>query len=198
MRESNLRQPETNTNRHFNITNFHPVNKKVFWPSAKKFSIVRVLSTCRRSESATGVWKQTLSRGRDNCNDKFRSKFEFDDICIIYSESHGGSHERRLLNDLMNSYQKLGRLQNINISQTRPKASPAATRTLFVDIDVSVKNLLAWWNIFNIGGIFCNLIISERPVLNESQAVTVKFGLTLQQIMDVVSIDNPNKIIIKG
>lgn len=47
-------------------------------------------------------------------------------------------------------------------------------------------------------GIFCNLIISERPVLNESQAVTVKFGLTLQQIMDVVSIDNPNKIIIKG
>ena len=28
---------------------------------------------------------------------------------------------------------------------------------------------------------------AERPVLNESQAVTVKFGLTLQQIMDVVS-----------
>ena len=28
----------------------------------------------------------------------------------------------------------------------------------------------------------------ERPVMNESQAVTLKFGLTLQQIMDVVSI----------
>ena len=50
----------------------------------------------------------------------------------------------------------------------------------------------------DIAGIFCNLIITERPVLNESQAVTVKFGLTLQQIMDVVSINNPNKIIIKG
>ena len=33
---------------------------------------------------------------------------------LWYSESRGGSHERRLLNDLMNSYQKLGRLQNIN------------------------------------------------------------------------------------
>ena len=46
----------------------------------------------------------------------------------------GGSHERRLLNDLMNHYQKL-----------------------------------------------------ERPVVNESLAVTLKFGLTLQQILDVVS-----------
>ena len=27
----------------------------------------------------------------------------------------------------------------------------------------------------------------ERPVVNESQAVTLKFGLTLQQILDVVS-----------
>ena len=26
-----------------------------------------------------------------------------------FSEAYGGSHERRLLNDLMNSYQKLGR-----------------------------------------------------------------------------------------
>ena len=31
-----------------------------------------------------------------------------------------------------------------------------------------------------------SLFLPERPVLNESQAVTVKFGLTLQQIMDVV------------
>ena len=30
------------------------------------------------------------------------------------------------------------------------------------------------------------MFVKERPVLNESQAVTVKFGLTLQQIMDVV------------
>ena len=27
----------------------------------------------------------------------------------------------------------------------------------------------------------------ERPVLEESQAVSLKFGLTLQQILDVVS-----------
>ena len=36
-------------------------------------------------------------------------------------------------------------------------------------------------------------IRTERPVLNESQAVTVKFGLTLQQIMDVVSKDKMYK-----
>ena len=47
-----------------------------------------------------------------------------------------GSAERRLLNDLMASYQKL-----------------------------------------------------ERPVANESEPVILKFGLTLQQIMDVVIID---------
>ena len=47
----------------------------------------------------------------------------------------GGSAERRLLEDLMNYYQKL-----------------------------------------------------ERPVANESEAVQLKFGLTLQQIMDVVGI----------
>ena len=46
---------------------------------------------------------------------------------------HGGANERRLLNDLMGSYQKL-----------------------------------------------------ERPVANESDPVVLKFGLTLQQIMDVV------------
>merc|ERR1719422_2874142 len=62
-------------------------------------------------------------------------------LCTIlfFSESRGGSHERRLLNDLMNSYQKL-----------------------------------------------------ERPVINESNAVTVKLGLTLQQIMDV---DEKNQIL---
>jgi len=27
----------------------------------------------------------------------------------------------------------------------------------------------------------------ERPVLNESESLTVKFGLTIQQIIDVVS-----------
>jgi len=27
----------------------------------------------------------------------------------------------------------------------------------------------------------------ERPVLNESEALTVRFGLTIQQIIDVVS-----------
>ena len=51
------------------------------------------------------------------------------------SGSLGGSHERRLLNDLMTNYQKL-----------------------------------------------------ERPVVDENQAVTLKFGLTLQQILDVVNI----------
>ena len=55
--------------------------------------------------------------------------------------SAGGSHERRLLNDLMTHYQKL-----------------------------------------------------ERPVIEESQAVSLKFGLTLQQILDVVR--KPQKIII--
>ena len=53
---------------------------------------------------------------------------------IWISGSEGGSHERRLLNDLMTHYQKL-----------------------------------------------------ERPVMEESQAVSLKFGLTLQQILDVVS-----------
>ena len=28
---------------------------------------------------------------------------------VLYSGAQGGSHERRLLNDLMNSYQKLGK-----------------------------------------------------------------------------------------
>ena len=55
-------------------------------------------------------------------------------VALVFSAgTFGGSHERRLLNDLMNHYQKL-----------------------------------------------------ERPVVNESLAVTLKFGLTLQQILDVV------------
>ena len=53
---------------------------------------------------------------------------------LLITGSRAGSHERRLLNDLMTHYQKL-----------------------------------------------------ERPVLEESQAVSLKFGLTLQQILDVVS-----------
>ena len=53
---------------------------------------------------------------------------------LLTTGSWAGSHERRLLNDLMTHYQKL-----------------------------------------------------ERPVLEESQAVSLKFGLTLQQILDVVS-----------
>ena len=35
----------------------------------------------------------------------------------------------------------------------------------------------------------------ERPVANESEAVQLKFGLTLQQIMDVVSYLSPPEII---
>ena len=31
----------------------------------------------------------------------------------------------------------------------------------------------------------------ERPVVNESDAIQLKFGLTLQQIMNVVSIPGP-------
>ena len=54
--------------------------------------------------------------------------------CLLIPGSWAGTHERRLLNDLMTHYQKL-----------------------------------------------------ERPVLEESQAVSLKFGLTLQQILDVVS-----------
>ena len=38
----------------------------------------------------------------------------------------------------------------------------------------------------------------ERPVYNESQAVQLKFGLTLQQIMDVVSLGGIIKNIIKN
>ena len=53
---------------------------------------------------------------------------------LLITGGWAGSHERRLLNDLMTHYQKL-----------------------------------------------------ERPVLEESQAVSLKFGLTLQQILDVVS-----------
>ena len=53
---------------------------------------------------------------------------------LLITGSLAGSHERRLLNDLMTHYQKL-----------------------------------------------------ERPVVEESQAVGLKFGLTLQQILDVVS-----------
>ena len=33
-------------------------------------------------------------------------------MIFLYSGSQAGSHERRLLNDLMNSYQKLGKLGN--------------------------------------------------------------------------------------
>lgn len=50
------------------------------------------------------------------------------------SGAESGAHERRLLNDLLEHYNKL-----------------------------------------------------ERPVMNESDAVVLKFGLTLQQIIDVVS-----------
>lgn len=51
-----------------------------------------------------------------------------------FSDSAGGPHEKRLLNNLLGTYNTL-----------------------------------------------------ERPVANESEALEVKFGLTLQQIIDVVS-----------
>ena len=53
---------------------------------------------------------------------------------FILSGAYSGPHERRLLNDLLNQYNKL-----------------------------------------------------ERPAVNESDAVVLIFGLTLQQIIDVVS-----------
>ena len=41
-------------------------------------------------------------------------------MIFLYSGSQAGSHERRLLNDLMNSYQKLGKLGNtINKKSSR-------------------------------------------------------------------------------
>ncbi|CAG9816600.1 unnamed protein product [Phaedon cochleariae] len=41
-----------------------------------------------------------------------------------------------------------------------------------------LNNLLAAYNVL------------ERPVANESEPLEVKFGLTLQQIIDVVSMDS--------
>ena len=41
----------------------------------------------------------------------------------------------------------------------------------------------------------------ERPVFNESEALNLKFGLTLQQIIDVVSklcIDDLNRVLTKN
>ena len=41
----------------------------------------------------------------------------------------------------------------------------------------------------------------ERPVFNESEALNLKFGLTLQQIIDVVSklcIDDLNRVFTKN
>ena len=38
----------------------------------------------------------------------------------------------------------------------------------------------------------------ERPVANESDAVVLKFGLTLQQIMDVVSYTHHSFIVFWG
>ena len=38
-----------------------------------------------------------------------------------------------------------------------------------------------------INDLMANYKTLERPVANESEAVVLKFGLTLQQIMDVVS-----------
>ena len=38
-----------------------------------------------------------------------------------------------------------------------------------------------------INDLLANYKTLERPVANESEAVVLKFGLTLQQIMDVVS-----------
>lgn len=55
-------------------------------------------------------------------------------MCMKFSDSAGGPHEKRLLNNLLGTYNTL-----------------------------------------------------ERPVANESEALEVKFGLTLQQIIDVVS-----------
>ena len=69
-------------------------------------------------------WTNTLLSSREQIKITF---------ILIFQGLHGGAQERRLLNDLMGSYQKL-----------------------------------------------------ERPVANESEAVGLKFGLTLQQIMDVV------------
>ena len=40
-----------------------------------------------------------------------------------------------------------------------------------------------------INDLMANYRTLERPVANESDAVVLKFGLTLQQIMDVVSVN---------
>lgn len=56
-------------------------------------------------------------------------------VAIIFSDSAQGPHEKRLLNDLLSSYNVL-----------------------------------------------------ERPVHNESEPLLISFGLTLQQIIDVVSL----------
>ena len=68
-----------------------------------------------------------------------------------------GSHERRLLNDLMNTYNKLERPVNMYkyTKETNEK-----------------------WPDLN----------PHKKVPNETQAIVLKFGLTLQQIMDVVSL----------
>ena len=46
-------------------------------------------------------------------------------LIFAYSGSQAGSHERRLLNDLMNSYQKLGRRQTCNKKPCRVQAGLA-------------------------------------------------------------------------
>ena len=78
----------------------------------------------------------------------------------LYLGAESGLHERRLLNDLLVNYIKLELYLGAE--------SGLHERRLLNDLLVNYNKL-------------------ERPVVNESDAVVLTFGLTLQQIIDVVS-----------
>jgi len=79
--------------------------------------------------------------------------------------------------------------KRLHLADSVTKAVGEMLATLFVDT-VSQQGAMErrLLNDLFITGTYNKL---ERPVLNESEALTVKFGLTIQQIIDVVSTHHP-------
>ena len=85
---------------------------------------------------------------------------------LKYLEADGGSNERRLLNDLLQYYNKW--VKNWCFQPIGEQYFKLANHRLGKEND----------SFFSL----------ERPVFNESDAVELQLGLTLQQIIDVVTL----------
>ena len=123
-----------------------------------------------------------LWRDRNNSiesTDQAKSKFNVAALA--------GSHERRLLNDLMNTYNKLERPVNTNTNKKQIQIQKTNTNT---NTNTESKYKYKYKQRKQIQTQKSQIIKQDNPhekVPNETQAIVLKFGLTLQQIMDVVS-----------